>query len=219
MNSSVAYDGCFHYPHDRNVVYICKAAKTGQKVGGKDLLLCFGRFSSADAGRRAEVVRWRPAIDDDVRARLLRYLSAKSKKRPAAAISPSEEGDGRENGGGRASRRPLVAIQPPPTDRPPLVLYYVIGGRAGKYIIPANAQAVDIQRLREHLLPISREKENSERASKKVYAVQETASVSYWVPNGIIGVAKCEITRLQKRSNIIDKWLALFSGKQCKQRF
>ena len=149
-------------------------------------------------GRRAGVVRWRPAIDDDVRAQLFCYLSPKSKKRPAAAISPNEGGGDAEDQGGRPSRRPMVAIQPPRTERPPLTFHYTFGGRAGKYIIPSNVQAIDARRLQENLLSFSSKKENSERASHKAFTAQEFGPVSYWVPNGIVGVTKSELTRLKK---------------------
>ena len=88
-------------------------------------------------------------MDEGVRAKLAQYLSSKSKKRAAAAISP--EGD-------RPVRQSLVAFQPQQNE-PSSILHYTLGGRAGKYTIPSQgsqSKVLLVRKLREHLLSLSK---------------------------------------------------------------
>ena len=59
------------------------------------LAVLFGQFFSVNGGRRAEVVPWRAAINDDVQTRADRVTSyfSKIKKKQAAEISPSNGDD------------------------------------------------------------------------------------------------------------------------------
>ena len=80
-----------------------------------------------EAGQHVEVVRWRVAIDPDIRVDLLTYL-LKGKKRKSFEVSPDNEGESRSGrvGGTTAARAPLVTIATAPTILD--VLHYHLGG-------------------------------------------------------------------------------------------
>ena len=218
----LAYDQVFGRQRDRNILYVRKPARTGCKG-----VTVFGRFSSMEVAKRADVVRWHVKMDDSFRDGLVRYLEeasrprASKKKRRAGEISPDGAG---ENRGSCPSRQPLVAIQQPlvlmrqqPHPNiagPPVmpVLHYILDGRAGKMTLPSNGLVL-ARKLRENLLPPD-EKEND--SPQKEYTSEAYGSAQYWAPAGVIGFAKHHLTRLQQRAKVADRWSALFDGKQCR---
>ena len=80
---------------DTNILYVRKAVQTGRDQGD---IAVFGYFSSMEAAKRAEIVRWHVKMDNEVRDGLVRFLEEASKalkprtsnKRRSIDISPDE---------------------------------------------------------------------------------------------------------------------------------
>ena len=196
------YDGFFGHTGDQHVLYVRRGTRGGRHDGGSKYSLLFGRFSSMEAGRGAHVVQWpRVTMEEHVYEGLVCYLS-RSKKRSAAAISPP-------------ARQPLVVVHPPSQNKA-VVMNYTLDGRAGKYVIPPTAQVIVVRKLREALLPISKEKENTEAASRTGLVANKYGPVSYWAPSGVTGVPNSQLAHLKTRAKVSDEWLKLFGGQRCK---
>ena len=94
----LGYSNHFDYPRDKNILYIRKFRKSGRH-GGMRFTLLVGRFSSLEATRRANVVRWNINIEEPVRDRLVQFLEKDSgpkvskKKQAAAKVSPNDGGN------------------------------------------------------------------------------------------------------------------------------
>ena len=133
---ALSYDESFHRAGDTSVLYVRKEIKRGRRTADSRSLF-IGRFESMEAGQNAKVVRWRVAMDSDVRAGLIRYLS-KGKKRRSSEVSPDNVGGSSET---ETSRPPLVPVATAP-NKPVAadVLHYHLGG-GGQGDVPSHPTA------------------------------------------------------------------------------
>ena len=67
---SLSNEEHFHRLDNGNMSHLRREARRGQHKGKSKQMLCFGRFPTMDAGRSAEIVPWRSAMDEGVRTEL-----------------------------------------------------------------------------------------------------------------------------------------------------
>ena len=116
------------------MLYVQNTTKPGRH-GGKAVAL--GHFLSIDAVRHVDVVPWYITLDKQVRVGLVQFLEETPKlklmkiKCTVSDVSPDESKR-------LLLQQPLISIQSQHNKAQPLVMCYVLDGRAGKIALSSN---------------------------------------------------------------------------------